>query len=323
MKPFLQVEKFLLKYCSSRQPLLLALSGGADSLFLFYSLLFFREKYDHPFHIAHVDHRWREESQAEAEILRELALQHQVPFHLKVLDPSQMTKNLEAACRKERYAFFYELIQTFSLQGVLTGHHLDDQAETVFKRLFEGSHWSCWKGLKDETWIGGVRVLRPLLKMKKKDIQAFLFKKNMTPFEDPSNQEVKYLRARMRKTLFPSINREFGKDVQKNLVLISEEMGEIADYFDQRLRPLLKTIVRSSSDLCLDLKSQMPESLIEVKYLLRLFCREEGIFLSREIIENGAIALQKGKPNQLFIMGNHQIKIDRQRIFVQKLSKIE
>lgn len=313
---FNQVEAFLLTFCPSPSPVLLALSGGADSLCLFYALLVFRERHGKPFHIAHVDHRWRQESQEEAEALRELALQHQVPFHVKILDPSLLKGNLEAACREERYAFFAELCREIYFQGVLIGHHQDDQAETIFKRMLEGSHWSRWGALQPESWIKGIRILRPLLEITKNEIRQALSGENIQAFEDPSNRHFEFLRARLRETLFPRLNQEFGKRVQPSLIAIGKDAQELVHYFDARLTPLIEQSSQGPWGICLDLQSFMPKSLLEIKYVLRLLCKRQNFFLSRDIIQQAAQALQLGKANQLFAMGSHQIWIDRQRIFL-------
>ncbi len=320
MTIFKRVEAFLLTLCPTSSPFLLALSGGPDSLCLFYALLAFRERHGTPFHVAHVNHRWRPESDLEAQILQQLALQHQVSFHLKILDPTYLKGNLEEACRHERYAFFALLCQQFSFQAVLTGHHQDDQAETIFKRLLEGAHWSRWIGLKAETLIEETRILRPLLGVAKKEIQESLTQAGVQAFEDPTNQNVQFLRARLRETIFPRLNREFGKQVQKSLIEVGKEAQELVTYFEARLSYLFEGIIQGPWGMCLDLQNLMPASRLEVKYLIRLLCQKQGLFLSRPIIEQAAEALQSGTANQLFAMGSNQVWIDRQRIFMTHLS---
>lgn len=321
MSVYSQVENFLKSYCPSPSPLLLALSGGADSLCLFHCLLTYREKQGLPFHIAHVDHGWREESQREAEGLRRLADQHQVPFHLKRLDPTLLEGNLEAACREERYLFFYSLHLQHSYQGVVTGHHQNDQAETVFKRILEGSHWSRWGGLQPESLLFGVRVLRPLLEISKKDIQATLAPVGLIPFDDPTNRQLAYLRARFRESFFPRLNQEFGKEVQGSLIEIREEAMELTTYFEEILRPLLNDAIRGPWGVCLDLQGRMPRSCIEIKFLLRQLCRSEGFFLSRTIIDRAAQALVQGSANLKFEMGTNHLLIDRERLFILTIAK--
>lgn len=316
MTVFTHFEAFLKIFCLSSSPLLLALSGGPDSLCLFYCLLMARDRYGLSFHIAHVDHGWREESREEAQILEQLALDYHIPFHLKTLEPGSLKGNLEAACREERYAFFSSLCHEFQFQGVMTGHHQDDQAETICKRILEGAHWFRWMGLKPESWREGMRVLRPLLKVARKEILQFLEEKNLQAFEDPTNRHSCFLRARLRETIFPRLNQEFGKEVQKSFIHLGEEAKELTDYFEERVGPVVKSLKHGLWGTYLNLQTLLPSHLIEIKYLIRLVCESQQFFLSREIIEEIAHALQKGKACQLFTMKSRQIWVDRRRLFI-------
>lgn len=311
-----QIEAFLKTYCKSNSPLLLALSGGADSLCLFYCLLIYRSRWGVPFHIAHVDHGWREESQQEAFALRKLAQDHQVPFHLKTLNPALLKGNLEAACREERYAFFSKISLENNFQGVLTGHHQNDQAETVFKRVLEGAHWSRWPGLKPEITMNGVRILRPLLKLSKNEIQQALDQEHIKSFDDPTNRQLAFLRARFRESLFPRLNQEFGKEVQQSFIEIAEEAGDLRNFFEKRLNFLLENVHRGAWGSYFDFQETLPAELIEIKFLLRMICEREKFFLSRSLIEQAALALQRNGANLHYIMGERHIRVDRRRFFI-------
>lgn len=163
------LSKFLIQHRKTNKPLLLALSGGPDSLALFHLLLEVSKEHSIPFAIAHVDHGWRPESGTEAEILKELAQKHDLGFHLKKLDPKSLEGNLEDACRSERLQFFKELCQAHEYEAVLMGHHADDAAETVLKRLFEGSSLKAVAGLQEVSCYDDLQIWRPLLKKTKID----------------------------------------------------------------------------------------------------------------------------------------------------------
>ena len=144
MKIKQELRRFLRAHYSQGRELLLALSGGPDSQALFHLLVEFR----YPFRVAHVDHAWRPESAKEAKALEELCRQHKIPFHLKTLNPDEMQGNLEDACRQERLSYFQELSTQWNCQAVVLGHHADDQAETVLKRLFEGASLEKLAGIR-------------------------------------------------------------------------------------------------------------------------------------------------------------------------------
>lgn len=318
---FQEIGSFLLAKCPGSSPLLLALSGGPDSLCLFYALVFFRTHYHIPFHVAHVDHSWREESSKEAEALKQLAAHYEVPFHLTVLDPSQLTGNLEAACREARYAFFAQLSRIIPFQGVLTGHHRGDLSETVFKRIAEGAHWSAWCGLQSETKMHGIRILRPLLKWNKSALRECISKADFLPFEDSTNCDQRFLRARLRENILPFLNQTFGKNIEDSLATLGQEGEELTQYFDAKLTPLLSLVVMGPFGTYLDLTDHLPASLLEIKYLIRLLCKQRHFFLSREMVSQAAFALQANHANCLFEIRGHQVRVDRRRIFVMKSLK--
>lgn len=313
-----KIEKFLIQTCREPSPVLLALSGGPDSLSLFYALLYLRERQGIIFHIAHVDHGWREESAKEAQALQKLAENYQIHFHLKKLNPQLLKGNLESASRDARYDFFDQLCKEHAFQGVLTGHHQDDHAETVLKRLMEGAHWSKWGAFQADAIVKGVRILRPLLKCSKKEIQTFLDGLKVHAFDDSTNRDLKFLRARMRETIFPHLNQEFGKDVRKSFSAIADEAQELTDYFRLQCAPYLQHVVRGPESICLDLQNFSPLNLLEIKYLIRYLADEMGFFLSREIIAQAAEAVMLNKVNRQFAMGAHRLWVDRQRLLFSK-----
>jgi tRNA(Ile)-lysidine synthase len=310
------VAKFIDKHCIGTEPLLLGLSGGPDSLALFYALLLYRKKHNISFHIAHIDHGWRQESGYEGEQLRQLAKKAGIPFHLRKLNPDELEGNLEKACRLERYRFFSELSQKYSFQGILLGHHSDDQSETVLKRVLEGAHWSNFVGLKSETWINGLRILRPLLNRSKKDIYAFLNQIDVIPFEDATNQDERFLRARMRQTLFPWLNQTFGKNTQASLINLSQEMEEIRDFFDAGSKKLLSRVVEGPFGVFLDLKNYLPSTLLEIKYFLRSFSELHSLQLSRAQYQSCAQSLMSNAANQCYQNGKKRLFVDRQRLYL-------
>src|SRR5262249_16837223 len=148
----------------------------------------------------------------------------------------------------------------FHFQAVITGHHQDDQAETICKRIFEGAHWSHWNGLKPESWKRGARILRPLLGVTKGEISLFLSKRNIEAFIDPSNRHLRFLRARFRETIFPWLNDQFGKSVQQGLINAGKDAEEVSDYFEEKLGPLLLQLKEGPWGFYLDLQETLPAS---------------------------------------------------------------
>lgn len=323
MDPLQAVFSFLSKY--KTQSGLLALSGGVDSMCLFWALLQYCSKHNFKLHIAHVDHGWREESQIEAEQLRDLVLSHNLPFHLRRLDPKAFKGNLEAACRELRYQFFREICQQENLEGVFVAHQQNDLTETILKRICEGASLAKLEALKEESQQNGLSIWRPLLKTSRKEIELLLNSKSNspqclgTPFQDPSNHNTRFLRTRLRHEMIPWLNQKFGKQVESGLLAIAADAQEVSEFFQKRSGPLLESLVRGVPGIYADWQSNLPDSLLEIKYLLRFACERQGFYLSRQILEAAAHALLTNKANLMFSMGKQLLLLDRKRLFlVQK-----
>ena len=319
VNPSVVLENFLQQYFSvsvKDYPLLLALSGGADSLCLFHCLLDYKEKYGISFNVAHVDHGWRCESGQEADELELLAQANSIPFHRKRLDLSCATGNLEDFCRNERYAFFCKLTREHSFQAVLIAHHGDDQGETVLKRFLEGAHWSRWGELKSESTMYGIKVLRPFLSLKKQDIRGWLKKNNFVPYEDRTNEDTQFLRARMRHTILPDLAKSFGKNIHAALISAGNEAQELTKYFDEKIQSYLTQIFEGPFGIYLDLSERIPDAPLEIKYLIKKFCELQGFYLSKPLVELVLEFLQSGAANKRIAMGKRVVLIDRKKIFI-------
>jgi tRNA(Ile)-lysidine synthase len=312
---------FLDRVYDSSRPVLLALSGGADSLSLFYLLLKYKKKLT--FAVAHVDHGWREESAKEARVLLELATTHQIPFHLKTIDPTELKGNLEAACRHERLTFFNELCQSYNYQAVLLGHHADDQVETVLKKIFEGHSLPYLSSLREMTTFQGLTLWRPLLNIEKEQIRSWLQTQQITPFEDRTNSDPKFLRARFRTQIIPNLSATFGKEIKGPLRRIAKESEELDIYMEQQLSPYLNQIKQGRDGLWLDLSVKSPSSTFELKYLVRRFCEKNNAYLSYTLIEKVADLMMSNAADRQISMGEIQIFIDRKRLFASKQAHSE
>lgn len=313
--PVLAVERFLKQYVDLQRPILLALSGGSDSICLFYCLLACQKKFPFQFHIAHVDHRWRLESQTEAQALQDLAARYHIPFHLCTLDPQALEGNLEAACRQERYQFFAKICQKYVLQGVLVGHQKDDQVETVLKKMLEGSSWIHLGGLSPRKELYGTTIFRPLLSLSKQTIQNWLKKESITPFEDATNQDERFLRARLRQSILPLLNQQFGKQIDSSLIAMSEEAVEISDYLDHQIQPWLNQVFEGPLGLYIDLQDDHPILPIELKQLIRRISERQHLSFPRSLLKQAVEWMIHRKANCPLTLGNQHIWIDRAKMF--------
>ena len=255
-----QLLSFLRKYHDGRSPLLLALSGGSDSLALWSMLIEAKKVYPFPLHIAHVDHGWREESASQAADLEKLVGK---PFHTIRLENQVPSEN---GARIGRFRYFLELQEKWGFQAVLLAHHADDQAETVLKRVLEGAHLAHLGGMVSRGVIKGVNCWRPLLKRTKKELGCFL--KN-SPFWDSTNEDITFLRNRMRLEMVPFLEKSFGKNICKNLALLGERVHLLKDYLDYQTKKYEERVTKTSWGLLFDFTGLPIENAFEWEWLIK------------------------------------------------------
>lgn len=329
---FTTLHQFLHRNLLHDRPILVALSGGPDSLALFHLLLEYQQKESLSLGIAHVDHGWRPESKQEARQLAELADTFKIPYHLKTLTPNLLKGNLEEACRQERLVFFSILCKKYNYQAVLTAHHANDQAETVLKRVLEGANLTSLSGLQEITTIktlglcdnkekDEVNLWRPLLKCAKSDILNWLEQKGLTAFDDKTNHDPKYLRARFRTKIIPYLNQAFGKDVQNNLCHFAEEANELQRYFQDKLKKYEVEVDEQHSKIFINLQEDGQGIILhpyELKMILKELLRNHHITASRQQLHLLTHLLQENKSNKQIDIDRHRFIVDRKRLFIFK-----
>jgi tRNA(Ile)-lysidine synthase len=175
---------------------LVALSGGLDSVCLLHLLRFGRFPFE--LHAAHFDHAMRADSAADAAWIRGLCSAWDVPL---ATARTLTAPRSEAAARELRYAFLLEVATQIGADAVVTGHHADDQAETVLFRLARGT------GLRGLAGIPARRglIVRPLLPFARAELRAYAAAVGVGWREDSSNRSLQYARNRIRHVVLPAL----------------------------------------------------------------------------------------------------------------------
>ncbi len=299
-----EVFDFFEKNIDTGRPIMLGLSGGPDSTCLLELLLLWNKA---DVHLVHVDHGWRAESADECTMLQKKANELKLPFHHIKLDPSTISGNLEAESRDRRLAFFREIAHKIGAQGILLGHHADDQSETVFKRVLEGASLHAL-GIHAIRRMYGLLFLRPLLSFTKKEIITWLDSRTCSYFTDPTNLENKYLRAKFRTHIFPYLRTAFGKEFEKSLVAIGNEAQELSSYLDAACTPYLEKVQIGPWGAFFE---HLPKAGVELRHILR----SQSLALSRQQLQLAERLLQQGAANKELATANGTLFIDRGRAF--------
>ena len=214
-------------YFNQHKKILVAVSGGADSMSLLHFLYNHQKDLDIQLGIAHVNHKQRQESEHEEAYLRHWAEEHKVPFHYSAFSG----KFSENAARTFRYEFFKQVMKDYDYSALVTAHHADDQAETIFMRLLRGSRLRHLTGISAIRPFGTGQIIRPFLHLTKDQLPVTFH------FEDRSNTSLAYLRNRIRLSYLPTLSQENPK-IKEHLCLLAEEIG----LMEQALGELTKDI---------------------------------------------------------------------------------
>ncbi len=198
-----------------------AVSGGADSMALLWSMYLLRDKLGISLECAHFNHQLRgEESDRDADFVRQFCADYCIPFHYGTEKVAAGEKGLEAAARDARYRFLKNLPGK-----IATAHTADDNAETVLMHLIRGT------GLKG---LGGImpvngKIIRPMLTVTRDDVLAFLEEYSLSCVIDSSNRSDDFLRNRLRHHVMPLLKEENPK-LSYNLTRTALRLRQDEDY---------------------------------------------------------------------------------------------
>lgn len=178
--------------------LALAFSGGADSSCLLGLLEEWCKTNHKKLTVLIINHNLRKEAQEESQHLYKKLKAKDLDVHILTWE-KPAKNNIHNAARKARYKLLTNYCKQHNIDVLLTAHHLNDQAETIMHRIFRGTGVNGLVGIKEVNKINGVKVVRPLLSITKKQIYEYLKDNNLSWIEDPSNENERFARSKIRK----------------------------------------------------------------------------------------------------------------------------
>ncbi|MBH31283.1 MAG: tRNA lysidine(34) synthetase TilS [Candidatus Marinimicrobia bacterium] len=223
--------------------ILLAVSGGVDSVVMTHLFCAVMEEFDLTLKIAHFNHNLRgEESDEDEALVKKLAEGSDLRFTSGKWD-SPSGGNFEARARKARYSFLENTRRELKCDLIATGHHTDDQAETVLMRFIEGSGYRGLRGIQKKSG----KIIRPLLRFRKKELLDYAEENRLRYRVDSSNSNLNFDRNRIRKEVIPTIeklNPSFARTVTRTL----SSLHEISDLLNREVSALYAKTVSLTPD---------------------------------------------------------------------------
>ncbi len=228
-------------------PVIVGVSGGADSVCLLHLLAGLARPWRLALHVAHLDHNVRPDSAEDAAFVRALAEGLGLPFYTRQLASKQIDEadnNLEAGLRQLRYAFFAEVAGTSDCQSdvqqptIAVAHNADDQAETILMHVLRGSGLAGLAGMRpvsplpNPTGPEPLRLVRPLLDVPRTQILQYLDDREIFWREDPSNREMRFARNWLRHQILPEL-RKLYPSLTPSLARLGAVMADESDRADR------------------------------------------------------------------------------------------
>lgn len=301
-----RVEAYIRKHklLKHNHTVIVAVSGGPDSLCLLHILYRLKDKYNLKLVVAHLNHGLRPEAEKEALAVEELARELSACFEKKEVDIIAYKKenrlSEEEAGRRARYDFFHQVARKYKAEIIALGHHFDDQAETVLLNIIRGTGPDGLAGIMPARSKGMVKLIRPLLFMRRTEIEEYCRTYKLKPSIDRSNLETGYTRNKLRLALIPYLEEQFNPRISEALFGLSE----LARYDRQLLKFLAvkkykQLATQYSGKIIFDLDGvlRLPQSIRGRVIKLALAKYIPGKKLTRLHLEKLSNMLEGGKVN--------------------------
>lgn len=229
-----QVINTIKKYnlISKNDKIVVAVSGGPDSISLLHILLNLRKQYNLELYVAHINHMIRENAILDEEYVKDFCKKNNIECFVKRADVLNFSKEnkigTEEAGRKVRYEFFNEVLENTKSNKIAIAHNKNDNVETILLNIIRGSGTAGLIGIEA---VNGIYI-RPLIECSREDIEEYCEKNNLNPRIDESNFENIYNRNKIRNVMIPYIKKEFNPNIINTITRLSEILKEEEKYLE-------------------------------------------------------------------------------------------
>jgi tRNA(Ile)-lysidine synthase len=237
------------------EKVLVALSGGPDSVALLHALIYVAPQLNITVAAAHIDHGLRKSSVEDSRFCAELCKFHNIRIHIKRVNVKRIAEKqkigVEECGRGVRYSYFKVLCERYGYDKIATGHTADDLAETFLMNLIRGANLGGLSGIM----IQRDNIVRPLLECSKTEVLAFLKRYGLSYREDESNRKTEYRRNLIRHKVLPQLAK-INPGVSKHIAAAAEAIGQNYIFTQRIVDEVYKQCVveQTPSQITLDLK---------------------------------------------------------------------
>lgn len=303
--------------------IVVATSGGPDSMCLLDHLLKIKNQKQLTLICAHVNHQLRKESAQEALMVKNYCDQNNIIFEMMTIDHYEKG-NIENIARTKRYTFFEKLIDKYKASYLITAHHGDDLIETILMRIVRGSNLKGYAGFNKITNMNRYKIYRPLISVTKEEILNYVNKNNIPYALDKTNKDNTYTRNRFRNNVLPLLKNE-NKKVHQKFLNLSNTLSMYNEYIDKQVNQKLKKIYQNNV-LNLD-KFSKEDYIIKreiIYHILEKEYQKDLNLINDNHVENILKIIQNKKPNiSINLPKNMQVKKEYNKLYLKSNQNVE
>ena len=239
-----KVKDAIKKYglISRGELVLVGVSGGPDSVCLLHLLKELSGPLGFKLEVGHLDHMLREDSVKDAEFVKSLALKLGIPATFGRINVRKLAVkgSLEEIARNSRLEFLCKTAKEIGAKRIALAHNLDDQAETVLMRILRGTGLYGLSGILPKRNLYGFDIIRPLVRVQRREIESYLKRKKIKARIDKTNLENLFLRNKIRNKLIPLFEKEYNPNIKDTLSNMAETIALDYDYLNRSALRLAK-----------------------------------------------------------------------------------
>ncbi len=291
------------------EKILIAFSGGPDSVFLYNLLNFLKEEYFLEISLTYINHNLREDVEDDLKFVKNFSEENEVPLYIESVNvrkyATENKKSIELSARELRYEAIEKVLQNINYDKIATGHNLDDNIETFIFRLLRGTSLKGLKGIPEERG----NIIRPILQFEKKEILNCLQENKKNYIIDYTNNENDYTRNYIRNEIFPmfvNINPNFRNK-------INELINEINKRKNSKDNILKEKFVQYLEKYDVELSRKKIDRIYETLYNKKGKLNTEG---SKEFYLGNGKILRK-KYNKLEVIVEKKKEVDEEKVMLK------
>lgn len=309
--------------------LVVGFSGGPDSLALLHLLVKGQLHAPSRVVVGHLNHRLRSSATAEAELVAQRCEQWALQCQIGEVDVGALAQRegltVEEAARLARYRFLAQVALDVDSRHVVVGHTADDQSETVLMHFVRGSGLTGLRGMAPDSKLHGypgIRLLRPLLNVRRDEVLAYCRAHGLEPIYDPSNKDLTFFRNRLRHELLPLLE-EYNPQIREHLLRTADVVRADVAFLESKTEDALESLIHSQDEqftrMDLERWRQLPLSLRRrtlrrAVWQLRKSVRDVGfapLEQARRVAEQGPVGAKSGLPGNLVL----EVEYDALRLY--------